>query len=115
VFKHVDYESMERPAPKSASPTVLYVDMRQSSLSPDEVLDAAYTEVGKDAVGFQVFSAQKTLALVFSDVAIAKPYLGRPLGDTGLSLYAARLRPLASSSLPSKVFPSTTPLVLKTL
>jgi len=89
VFKHVDYESMERPAPKSASPTVLYVDMRQSSLSPDEVLDAAYTEVGKDAVGFQVFSAQKTLALVFSDVAIAKPYLGRPLGDTGLSLYAA--------------------------
>ena len=27
IFKHADYDSMERPAPKSASPTVLYVDM----------------------------------------------------------------------------------------
>jgi hypothetical protein len=63
--------------------------MRQSSLSPDEVLDAAYTEVGADAVGFQVFAAQKTLALVFSDAEHATPHRDRPLGETGLTLYAA--------------------------
>ena len=89
IFKHADYDSMERPAPKSASPTVLYVDMRHSSLSPDEALDAAYTTVGDAAVGFQVFSAQKTLALVFLDAEHATPHRDRPLGDTGLTLYAA--------------------------
>jgi hypothetical protein len=80
---------MERPAPASASPSVLYVDLRSSSLTPDEVLDAAYTEVAQDAVGFQVFTAQKTVALVFSAAELAAKHRDRPLGDTGLKLYAA--------------------------
>ena len=89
VFQHDEYESMERPAPPSVNPSVLYVDMRQSALAPETVLDAAYAVVGQDAVGFQVFSAQKTLALVFSDATHAAKHRNQTIGDTGLLMYAA--------------------------
>jgi len=115
IFKHADYDSMERPAPKSASPTVLYVDMQQSSLSPDEVLDAAYTEVGGDAVGFQVFVVQKTLALVSRTPRTRRRTVTAPSGRLASSCTPPRLKPRSSSSSPSKAFLFTTSLLSKML
>jgi hypothetical protein len=93
IFQHPDYLSMERPAPPSPNPIVLYVDMRSSKLIPEDVLDAAYDVVGKAVYAFDVFAAQKTLALAFSKAEDANRFKDKPIGDTGLDMYAAPPEP----------------------
>ena len=89
LFKHEDYDSLERPAPNTTTPNRLYVDMRKSSLTADLALDAVIDFVGNAAVGFQVFAAQKTLALLFSSADTAAPFCDKAIGDTGLTFHAA--------------------------
>ena len=89
LFKHDDYESLERPAPNTTTPNRLYVDMRKSSLTADLALDAVIDLVGNAAVGFQVFAAQKTLALLFSSADTAASFCDKAIGDTGLTFHAA--------------------------
>jgi len=93
VIEHEQYASMERPAPATAAPNVLYVDMRASSLSPQAVLALAYPVVKDQVVGFQLFAAQKTLGLVFASAEARILYLGKSLGDSGLCMYPASPSP----------------------
>ena len=94
LLKHENYDSMERPAPKTPAPNVLYVDMRSSSLSPEEVLEAAFPVLGEHVLGFQLFAAQKTLGLVFASSESRAHYAGQSIGDTGLRMHAAPSDPV---------------------
>ena len=89
VIEHDDYASMERPAPDSAAPHLLYIDMRSTSLSPEAVLDLAYPVVQDQVVGFQLFAAQKTIGLVFASSEARLRAIGKPLGESGLTMYPA--------------------------
>lgn len=105
IFQHNDYLSMERPAPEGANPTMLYVDLRNSDLSPPDALEAAFDVVGTQAIGFDIFPAQKTVGLVFASADTCAGFVGARLGETGLQLYAAppsrvTLRKLTLSGCP---------------
>jgi hypothetical protein len=80
---------MERPAPDSNAPNLLFVDMRATSLSPEAVLNLAYPVVQDKIIGFQLFAAQKTLGLVFASAEERIRCIGKPLGDSGLCMYPA--------------------------
>ena len=94
LLKHDDYESMERPAPSTSVPNLLYIDMRSSSLTPEQVLEAAFPVLGTDVLGFQLFAAQKTLGLVFASADSCAKAANQPLGDTGLTMYRAPTAPV---------------------
>jgi len=89
TYKHQDYESMERPSPLTASPHLLYIDMRATILSAHDVLMAAFPVVGSSAIGFELFAAQRTLGLVFASTDARDAFVDKPVGDTGLSFHAA--------------------------
>ena len=89
LVEHADYKSMERPAPATPAPHVLYADMRSTSLTPEQVLEAAFPVFGKHVLGFQLYAGQKTLALVFASAESRAHYVDAVIGETGLSLYAA--------------------------
>jgi hypothetical protein len=80
---------MERPAPLTASPNLLYVDMRATTLTAHEVLAAAFPVVGSAAIGFELFAAQRTLGLVFASSDARDQFVNKPVGDTGLSFHPA--------------------------
>lgn len=88
VLKADQYESMERPAPATAAPNLLYVDMRSSTLSPEDILHSVFQALGSLIIGFQLFAAQKTLGLVFGSASAAQAQVNQLIGDTGLSMYA---------------------------
>ena len=89
VFEHSDFKSMERPAPVSASPNLLYVDLRASEYTAQEVLEAAFPLVGQKAIGFEFYAAQRAVALAFASETERAPFVDQPIGDTGLSFYTA--------------------------
>lgn len=90
---------MERPAPQSAAPHLLYVDMRSTSLTAEEVLHALFPVTGKAVVGFQFFAAQKSLGLVFSSAETRAPFVDKTIGDTGLFMYPAPSEPVTLRKL----------------
>ena len=94
VIEHGNYASMERPAPSTPAPNTLYIDMRSSSLSPEEVLEAAFPVLGNQVVGFQLFTAQKTVGLVFASAESRAHYVNKDIGDTGLVMYPAPAHPV---------------------
>jgi hypothetical protein len=89
VVKHAQYESMERPSPMTASPNMLYIDMRSTELSTPEVLEAAFLTVGNAVVGYELFAAQRAIGLVFADVEQRAKFISTSLKDLDLALYAA--------------------------
>jgi hypothetical protein len=89
IVEHGQYASMERPAPDTPSPNMLYIDMRSSSLTPEQVLDAAFPILGDKVLGFTLFAAQKTLGLTFTKAAHQTDFAFKELGETGLVLYPA--------------------------
>jgi hypothetical protein len=89
VIEHDQYASMERPAPDTPSPNMLYIDMRTSSMTPEQVLDAAFPVLGDKVLGFTLFAAQKTLGLTFTKTEHQTEFSFKELGDTGLVLYPA--------------------------
>ena len=94
LIQDTNYASMERPAPTTPAPNVLYVDMRNSSLSPEEVLEAAFPVLGNHVIGFQLFAAQKTLGLVFTSAESCTLHRNKTIGETGLTLYPAPAKPV---------------------
>ena len=84
---------MERPSPTTASPNILYVDMRATDLTVTEVLEAAFPEVGNTAIGFKTFAVQCTLGLTFATTDDCQRFLGKSIGDTGLYFHAAPSEP----------------------
>ena len=94
LIQDTNYASMERPAPPTPAPNVLYVDMRNSSLSPEEVLEAAFPVLGKHVIGFQLFAAQKTLGLVFASAESCTLHRNQTIGETGLMMYPAPATPV---------------------
>ena len=94
VFSVSQYASMERPAPTSAAPNLLYVDLRDTQLTPEDVLHAAFPVVGKAVVGFQFFAAAKTLGLVFSSPEKRNEFVDKPIGSTGLTMYSSLSSPV---------------------
>jgi hypothetical protein len=93
LLKHPLYDSMERPAPSTPAPNMLYVDLRASSLTAEEALEAAFPQLGTHVLGFQLFAAQKTLGLVFASAESRNHHLDKAIGDTGLTMYAAPSAP----------------------
>src|SRR5919108_616860 len=89
VLAHPQYASMERPAPALPAPNVLYVDMCSTNLIPEQVLAAVAQVTGPVVTGFELFAAQKAIALVFSSPDFANQFANKPIGDTGLSMYPA--------------------------
>jgi len=79
---------MERPAPPTAAPNLLYIDLRKSEDDPETVLDLAIQVLGQDAVGFQFFAAQKTIGLVFATADLAKKHANTTIGDTDHLMYS---------------------------
>jgi len=94
LVEHADYRSMERPAPVTPAPNVLYVDLRSTPLTPEQVLEAAFPVFGKHVLGFQLMAGQKALALVFASEESHSHYLNADIGDTGLKLYPAPSQPV---------------------
>jgi hypothetical protein len=89
VFEHPEFKSMERPAPISPSPNLLYLDLRASELTAQEALEEAFPLVGNKAVGFEYYAAQRAVALAFASADTRAPFVDKPVGDTGLSFYVA--------------------------
>src|SRR5262245_29297474 len=89
VIEHADYKSMERPAPDTPAPNVLYLDILASTLTPEELLDIAFPVLGNLVLGFLMFAAQKTISLIFASDEAAAHYVDKQLGATGLTLYRA--------------------------
>ena len=94
LVEHPNYASMERPAPDTPALNVLYVDMRPSSFSPEEVLEAAFPVLGQHVLGFQLFAAQKTLGLVFASTESRVLYQNKTIGETGLVMYPTPADPV---------------------
>jgi hypothetical protein len=92
-FQHEDYASMERPAPPTAAPNTLYMDLRQATLTPEAILAAAFSVLGKLVLGFQFFAAQKALALTFASSEAVLHYRNKTLGEDGPLLYPAPPKP----------------------
>jgi hypothetical protein len=80
---------MERPAPVSPSPNLLYLDLRASELTAQEALEEAFPLVGNKAIGFEFYAAQRAVALAFDSATTRAPFVDKPVGDTGLSFYVA--------------------------
>src|SRR6185295_18353749 len=93
VLEDSQYASMERPAPTTASPLFLYLDLRKSVLSAEEALNAAADFLKDDVIGFQHFAAQNALALIFSKKEARDPYLNKMIPDTDLMFYDAPTAP----------------------
>ena len=89
VFEHADYKSMERPAPLSLSPNLLYLDLRASEVTAQEALEAAFPLIGNAAISFESYAAQRAVALAFPSEATRAPFIDKPVGDTGLQFYVA--------------------------
>ena len=94
-IQHQDYLSMERPAPATPAPNTLYLDMRASDLSPEQALEAAFDVLGNNVLGFQLFAAQKVLALTFASAESHLHYCNKPMGQDGPILYPAPAKPAA--------------------
>ena len=94
VVKDDHYESMERPAPASPAPNLLYLDLRQCSHSAEQVLDYAAKILGALILGFQFFAAQKTIGLVFANSEARAHNVNKKLGDSGLTMYPAPNSPV---------------------
>jgi len=92
-IQHQDYLSMERPAPATPAPNTLYLDMRASDLSPEQALEAAFDVLGNNVLGFQLFAAQKVLALTFASAESHLHYCNKPMGQDGPILYPAPAKP----------------------
>jgi hypothetical protein len=88
---HIDpnYASMDRPVPFSAAPNLLYLDMRSSTMSADDILHAAFPLLGSSVLGFQFFAAQKALGFVFGSEALRNQFANKKLGDSDFVLYPA--------------------------
>jgi hypothetical protein len=93
VVEHDLYASMARPAPHAANPLFLYIDLRDSSLTADEAIDAADAHLGAEAIGFQYFAAQHTLAIIFSSKTSRDQFVDKRIPETDLFLYAAPSQP----------------------
>jgi len=89
VFEHPEFKSMERPAPASPSPNLLYLDLRASELTAQEALEAAFPLVGNKAIGFEFYAAQRAVALAFASEETRTPFVGQSVGETGLTFYVA--------------------------
>jgi hypothetical protein len=93
VLQHQDYLSMERPAPATPAPNTLYLNMRTATISPEDALEAAFDVLGNAVLGFQLFAAQKVLALTFAFAETYGHYRNQPLGPDGPVLYPAPSKP----------------------
>jgi hypothetical protein len=89
VHEEPDYVALERPAPAVVSPNSLYVDLRQVDLTVEEVLEQVYTLAKQDVLGFEMFAATKTLALIFPSAELQQKYVDQQLPDSNLVLYVA--------------------------
>jgi len=97
AFQHDDYASMERPAPATAAPNTLFMDIRQATITPEAILAAAFAVLGKLVLGFQFFAAQKAIGLTFVNAEAATHYRNKTLGEDGPLLYPAPRSLLISS------------------
>jgi len=93
AFQHDDYASMERPAPATAAPNTLFMDIRQATITPEAILAAAFAVLGKLVLGFQFFAAQKAIGLTFVNAEAATHYRNKTLGEDGPLLYPAPPKP----------------------
>lgn len=89
VFQQDDYVALERPAPAVVSPHHLYLDLRRVELTVEEILEQVHDLAAQDVLGFEMFAATKTLALIFSSAELKQKYLDKTLPDSDLVLYAA--------------------------
>jgi len=84
---------MERPAPATAAPNTLFMDIRQATITPEAILAAAFAVLGKLVLGFQFFAAQKAIGLTFVNAEAATHYRNKTLGEDGPLLYPAPPKP----------------------
>jgi hypothetical protein len=93
LWQSSDYASLERPAPPTAAPNTLYADLRQETMTPEAFLAAAYAFLGNLVIGFQLFAAQKVVALTFASVEAHALHVNVRLGRDGPLLYPAPPNP----------------------
>lgn len=89
TFRVDNWESLERPAPRTVDNHVLYADLRHSPMTPHQALLAIHSAVGSDAVGVQVFAAQKVVSLSFAQEPLFNKHRNKAIADTSLVLYPA--------------------------
>lgn len=89
TFQVDTWESLERPAPRAIDHFVLYADLRSVSLTPHAALLALHQAIGKDAVGVQVYTAQKAVSVTFATEELFRKYRNQLVADTGMLLYPA--------------------------
>jgi len=80
---------MERPAPAVVSPHHLYVDLRQADITVEETLRHVHSMARADVLGFEMFAATKTLALIFPSSELRAKYVNQSIPELDLPLYAA--------------------------
>jgi hypothetical protein len=87
---------MQRPFPKTASPDVGYLYLKECDPLPsfEDVLTAAFSWIGTEAVGYAAFPAQSVLAIIFPTSAKLAPFVDKKIPELGLQLYVRPPKPV---------------------